>query len=339
MDKKTSNNSNPMLKEANKRVKDAVDAAKSKWKHHLAIIVSKLNFIPKIAWRSIREISDGVNGHHIKPTRIAMKLSDGSKSKTDKQHMSVFHPHFKKLYNNNRPVYANAADFIAQREIMPSLANDFTWKEFLVVITDLKNDKSPGLNGVPPNAFKCMDDKNLKIVFKFICDFWDAKADYIEWHEGQVVIVPKNGDTSNPNKWRGINLMDVCSKIFGKMTSNRLYTLLKRHGTKYQFGSTPDVGCQDGSFSIKSLLHLRRQHNLPTFVAFVDLVKAYDTANHDLLLVILGKYGAPPKLVSAIRRMYTNLKVILKIGTETEKNVQTVGVRQGDPMSPVLFLF
>ena len=47
------------------------------------------------------------------------------------------------------------------------------------------------MNGVPPNAFKCMDERNLKTIFKFICDFWDGKADYIEWHEGQVVIVPK----------------------------------------------------------------------------------------------------------------------------------------------------
>jgi len=84
---------------------------------------------------------------------------------------------------------------------------------------------------------------------------------------------------------------------------------------------------------------MRNNHNLASHVAFVDLVKAYDTANHELLLSILEKYGAPPKFVSAIERMYTDLVVVLKIEKEVEEILQGVGVRQGDNMAPVLFLF
>ena len=78
---------------------------------------------------------------------------------------------------------------------------------------------------------------------------------------------------------------------------------------------------------------------MPTFVAFVDLVKAYDTTNHQLLIEILRQYGAPPKLCNAIERMYRNLSVIIKVGSEKREIEQTVGVRQGDNLSPVLFLF
>ena len=42
---------------------------------------------------------------------------------------------------------------------------------------------------------------------------------------------------------------------------------------------------------------------------------------------------------SAISRMYKDLKVVLEIGTIEEKMSQTVGVRQGECMTPVLFLF
>ena len=169
--------------------------------------------------------------------------------------------------------------------------------------------------------------------------FLQYELDYNQWHKGLGIMVPKKGDLSDPNKWRGINLMDVCSKIFSCILNERLYVLLDRHGIKTQFGATPDVGCQDGSFTIKSLLHLRHQHNLPTFVAFVDLVKAYDTTNHQLLIEILRQYGAPPKLCNAIERMYRNLSVIIKVGSEKREIEQTVGVRQGDNLSPVLFLF
>ena len=41
------------------------------------------------------------------------------------------------------------------------------------------------------------------------------------------------------------------------------------------------MGCRDGIFTLKSFLHARRQHGLPTHIAFIDLVKAYDTANHE----------------------------------------------------------
>ena len=74
-------------------------------------------------------------------------------------------------------------------------------------------------------------------------------------------------------------------------------------------------------------------------MAFVDLVKAYDTTNHQLLIEILIQYGAPAKLCNAIERMYQDLVVIVKVGSEEREIPQTVGVRQGDNLSPVLFLF
>ena len=74
------------------------------------------------------------------------------------------------------------------------------------------------------------------------------------------------------------------------------------------------VGFQDGTFMINTLIHLRHNHNLPKWVAFADLVKASDTPNHALLIAILEKYGAPPRLCSAIKRMYNKIIVKLVIG-------------------------
>ncbi|KAL7518281.1 hypothetical protein ACHAWF_000181, partial [Thalassiosira exigua] len=48
---------------------------------------------------------------------------------------------------------------------------------------------------------------------------------------------------------------------------------------------------------------------------------------------------APPKFCNAIQRLYDNLKVVLKIGKEKAEIGQGVGVRQGDNLSPVIFLF
>ncbi len=117
------------------------------------------------------------------------------------------------------------------------------------------------------------------------------------------------------------------------------FRLLKLHGTQFQFGGTPNQGCQDGLFTLKTLFNAHKNHNLPSFVAFIDLVKAYNTANHELLLKVLKKFGAPLKFVAAIKTIYTDLKVVLKIDKEIQEISQSTGVQQGNSMAPVLFLF
>ena len=129
-----------------------------------------------------------------------------------------------------------------------------------------------------------------------------------------MVPVPKSGDLSDPNKWRGVNLMDIGSKVFSSLICKRLFKIIKKHGVKYQFGSSPGVECKDGTFTIKTILHTRHNHNLKCYVVFFDFVKAFDTVNHVIMLKILERYRAPPKLQSAISRMYQDLTVVLKIG-------------------------
>jgi hypothetical protein len=99
-------------------------------------------------------------------------------------------------------------------------------------------------------------------------------------------------------------LMDMCSKVFSLVMTARSFTLLDKHGTRFQFGGTPGVGCRDGIFTLKALLNARHNHDLASYVGFVDLVKAYDTVNHKLLIDIIRRYGAPPKFATAIERIY-----------------------------------
>ena len=64
------------------------------------------------------------------------------------------------------------------------------WKEFTNSVTELTNNKAPGLNRVPQNALKVMSVTNLRHHFNFKTKFWEGKVDFEEWHKRQVVPVP-----------------------------------------------------------------------------------------------------------------------------------------------------
>jgi hypothetical protein len=89
---------------------------------------------------------------------------------------------------------------------------------------------------------------------------------------------------------------------------------------------------------LKVFLNACQNHDLAWYMGFVDLVKTYNMANHDLLLCILKHYRAPPKFVTAIQTIYTDNICMLKIEKEIVEIPQSVGMQQGNNIAPVLFL-
>jgi hypothetical protein len=324
------------LKCLNRHVAHAVTHAKAKW---YADICSDMRMKPHLAWEHIRLLTKGESAHHQQHTAMAMRLPNGSHATNASENMSVLAPHFQWVFNNHCSTDLTLLEHITQWQTLWELNNPISWEEFSKAVRKLNNAKAAGLTGVPPKAFKAMTACNLRHVYKHVNDFFLGTADYEQWHHSQCVPVPQSGDLSDPNKWREVMLMDVCSKIFSSIMNGRAFKLLDKHGTQFQFGGTPELGCRDGLFVLKTLLTMRKKHNLPSYVAFVNLVKAYDTANHNLLLDLLDQYGALPRFVSAIERIYQDLLVVLKIEKEVIELTQSVGVRQGDNMAPALFLF
>ena len=261
-------------------------------------------FNPKAAWESVKILTGGTTSHHPKPNIMQIFLPTGNISTTDKENAEVLGPHFEKVFNKHRPIKWKLIDKIKQHQTMYELNDPITWAEIKTVIAKLANDKAPGLNKVPPNAFKSLSNKNHTHLLTFFNQYWKVEADFAEWHKGQLVPAPKSGDLFNPNKWHRVTLMDIGSKVFSSILCARLFKVIKKHGVKYQFGSTPGVGCQDSIFTIKTLLHLRHNHNLPTWVALSGLVNALDTSNHQLMVMILAKCGCPQNLCNTVARMY-----------------------------------
>ena len=178
------------MKAANELVRDKVIMVKAEWTSKKAHLVHKMCHSPKDAWSALKESIAGDTCHHNKPVTMKMKRKNGKLATKDKENMEVVAEHLNKVYNTHQNRLADAAIMLKQREEFTELGEQITWKEFLKAITNLKNDKAPGVTGVPPNAFTCLDGEHKRTVFQYINDFWDEKADYWEWHQGLSILVP-----------------------------------------------------------------------------------------------------------------------------------------------------
>ena len=103
-------------------------------------------------------------------------------AKTDAENASVFGPHFHRVFNNHRPIYWPVLDNIKQRYVMEELDHPISWDDIKTSTTKLSNNKAPVLNGVPPNAFKALNDVNLSWILLSYNQFYHGQDGFGECH-------------------------------------------------------------------------------------------------------------------------------------------------------------
>ena len=173
-----------------------------------------------------------------------------------------------------------------------------------------------------------------------ICKFWsDPEFDLKAFHQVTMKLLPKKGDLTDPNKWRAICLQEVLSKIVSSLIQSRLVQHNKTFKKEAQNGFWPGRGTADGVATLKLALQTMREFGKDSYVLFVDLVKAFDSVNREMMPLVLEKYGVPQSLITVIMKMYTNIWIKFDIESVRKSIASTSGVKQGDNLAPVLFLY
>jgi len=144
----------------NKRNHDLVELAKARWYKEICEKIHKMSINPRLAWENIRiltsgETASGETARHKTNLNMFICLASGELASNAKENMSVFGLHFTVL-NNHRPVDYSVLDLLEQKPCMTSIDNPITFSEVKKAINKLKKGKSPGLNGIPPEALKVM---------------------------------------------------------------------------------------------------------------------------------------------------------------------------------------
>ncbi|WPT18293.1 LINE-1 retrotransposable element ORF2 protein, partial [Picochlorum sp. SENEW3] len=237
-----------------------------------------------------------------------------------------------------------------QQPPIEALNEDITWEELNGVLHQLKTSKCPGMDGLPNEFLRlCRVDLTssspesaMGTVLLRTCNsvFSGNISDAL--NTSLVVSLPKpNKDFTYLSNRRGISLISCVLKLVTKIVANRF----QQHavpGTgglrKEQAGFRLREECNAQAATLIEIAGRRGAEAKPTYVAFMDLQKAFDMVPHNGMLHILRAKGVSGKCWSFIQRLYTNGTFRVLVGPTTSDLAPLErGVRQGDSLSPLLF--
>ncbi|KYB24672.1 Retrovirus-related Pol polyprotein from type-1 retrotransposable element R2-like Protein [Tribolium castaneum] len=155
------------------------------------------------------------------------------------------------------------------------------------------------------------------------------------WRVLRTTLVPKDGDLRNPANWRPITISSALQRLLHGVLAARLSKLVSLSSS--QRGFTEIDGTLANALILHEYLQYRRQTGRTYQVVSVDVRKAFDTVSHCSISRALGRFGIPSVIREYILATF-GAQTTIKYGSVTTRPIRMLrGVRQGDPLSPVLF--
>ena len=208
------------------------------------------------------------------------------------------------------------------------------------IVHELKSGKAMGTDEVP-NEFLKFGGKTivntLIDLFVAICDLESIPS---EWQKGIIIPIHKSGSVYNIDNYRGITLTSNVYKVFAKVLESNIMTFLENNNVlgENQGAFRRDRRIEDHLFTLNGVCASRKAAKLKTYVAFLDLSKAFDRVWRDGLFYSLWKNGIQGKVWRILKQLYGNVSNKVIFGEfETEWFEQEHGVKQGCVLSPALF--
>jgi len=219
--------------------------------------------------------------------------------------------------------------------------NEITSDELQNIIKNLKPNKSPGCDNIGPSlviySAECLLDPLVTIFNQSLSK--GIVPDKLKI--ANVIPVFKKGDIKQMSNYRPISLLSVFNKILEKVVYDRLINFFNKFDVinKNQFGFRKAHSTSLALIETIDLIYESLDNQESVIGIYVDLQKAFDTVNHQILLKKLYNYGIRGPLLQWLKN-YLSDRLQYTVINSIKSNCHSIscGVPQGSTLGPLLFL-
>lgn len=189
-------------------------------------------------------------------------------------------------------------------------------------MNDIPVGKADGLDGIPTCLLKLSFPSiasSLTHIFNLVISKGIIPKD---WKSARVTPIFKADSKVDPASYRPISVLSVIAKLFEKTIFNQVYSYLNDNKllSKYQSGFRPMHSTLTALIDITDNWYLNIDDGLTNAILFIDLKKAFDTIDHEILLSKLELYGFKGVSLNLFRDYLsdrTQVTVINNVNSET----------------------